>query len=342
MASLKRDTRLTPWQSTLCGGVAGVVSRTVTAPLDVVKVLSQVGTFHSKQGIGGTFQLLCKAEGVRALWKGNLTACVRLFPYSAVQLAAYRRFTSLFMDDLGRISKWQAIVSGGLAGVVAAAVIYPTDVVKTRLIVQNSLEPTYRGILHALCSIYYQEGFRSLYRGISLSVLGAIPFSASLFFMDISLDRIWQESGVHLSPLQHFANGCLAAAVAQTMSFPFETVKRKMQAQSQLLPHCGGVDVHFNGMVDCFRQIVKTKGVLSLWNGLTANLLKVVPYFGLMFSTYECCKRFCLYQNGYIISPLGYQLTPGVDQSLRPQELQELRKFLRAKDFAARKPSLKS
>ncbi|MEE6496894.1 hypothetical protein FKM82_002518 [Ascaphus truei] len=170
----------------------------------------------------------------------------------------------------------------------------------------------------------------------------AIPFSVGLFLMDISLDRMWQDPGIQFTPLQYFVNGCLAAGVAQTLSFPLETVKRKMQAQSQVLPHCGGVDVHFNGMLDCFRQTVKTKGVLGLWNGLTANLLKVVPYFGLLFSTFECCKRFCLYRNGYIVSPLSYQLSPGVDQSLRPQELQEVRKFLRAKDFASRKPALKS
>lgn len=51
-----------------------------------------------------------------------------------------------------------------------------------------------------------------------------------------------------------------------------------LQAQSHILPHCGGVDVHFNGVVDCFRQIVKIKGILSLWNGLTANLLKVTLF----------------------------------------------------------------
>ncbi|KAL8180875.1 UNVERIFIED_CONTAM: hypothetical protein K2H54_038314 [Gekko kuhli] len=70
---------------------------------------------------------------------------------------------------------------------------------------------------------------------------------------------------------------------------------------------------------------MKTKGVLALWNGLMANLLRVVPYFGVMFSTFEFCKRVCLYQNGYIDSPLSYKLTPGVDQSLQPRELQELK-----------------
>ncbi|XP_067853360.1 solute carrier family 25 member 43 [Heptranchias perlo] len=340
MAVGKRDSRITYCQSLGCGGMAGVFSRTLTCPLDVIKVLSQVGTFHTKRGFLGTFQLLYEAEGLRALWKGNCIACVRLFPYSAVQLSAYNKFVSLFMDDFGHISHWSAVVAGSLAGIMAAVLTYPTELIETRLIVQNSADPTYRGIVHTFHTIYTKEGFSALYRGSSVTILGAVPFSAGSFLVYINLDKLWNMPSAKLTPLQNFANGCLAVGVAQTLSFPFETVKRKMQAQSPLLPHYGGVDVHFTGVMDCFKQIVKTKGVLSLWNGLTANLLKIVPYYGLMFSTFEFCKRACLYKNGYIVSPLSYQLIPGVDQSLRAEELQELRRLIREKSFETNQSTL--
>ncbi|XP_069748726.1 solute carrier family 25 member 43 isoform X1 [Narcine bancroftii] len=333
MAVDRRDPRITFCQSLCCGAVAGIFSRSLTCPLDVVKVLSQVGTFHSKKGFLGTFQLLAEAEGPRALWKGNCIACLRLFPYNTSQLSAYNKFVNLFMDNLGHISHCSAIVAGSLAGIVAAVLTYPTELIETRLIVQNSRAPTYRGIAHALVTIYTREGFPALYRGASLTILGAVPFSASSFLVYVNLDKLWNKPSVKFTPLQNFANGCLAAGVAQALSFPFDTVKRKMQAQSPLLPHYGGVDVHFTGVVDCFKQIVKTKGFLSLWNGLSANLLKIVPYYGLMFSTFEYCKRACLYKNGYIVSPLSYQLSPGVDQSLRAEELQELKKLIRGKSF---------
>ncbi|XP_007891311.2 solute carrier family 25 member 43 isoform X2 [Callorhinchus milii] len=314
MAVGRRDVRMTCWQGLVCGGLAGLSSRSATCPLDVVKVLSQVGTFHTKRGFLRTFQLLYEAEGLRAFWKGNCIACARLFPYSTVQLSAYNN----------------AIVAGSLAGIVAAILTYPTEVIETRLIIQDSTDPTYRGITHTFHTIYSKEGFSALYRGASLTILGAIPFSAGSFLVYINLDNLWRKPSVKFTALQNFANGCLAAGVAQTLSFPFETVKRKMQAQSPLLPHYGGVDVHFTGIVECFKQIIKTKGILSLWNGLTANLIKIVPYYGLMFSIFEFCKRACLYKNGYIVSPLSYQLIPGVDQSLRPQEL---RSVIRGKNF---------
>lgn len=67
---------------------------------------------------------------------------------------------------------------------------------------------------------------------------------------------------------------------------------------------------------------------------------QIVPYFGVMFGTFEFCKRICLYHNGYIVSPLSYKLTPGVDQSLKPQELRELKKFFKTGKLNSRKPTL--
>ncbi|XP_017712865.1 PREDICTED: solute carrier family 25 member 43 [Rhinopithecus bieti] len=289
MATWRRDGRLTGGQRLLCAGLAGALSLSLTAPLE---------------------------------------------------LATARRFVVMFTDDLGHISQWSSIMAGSLAGMVSTIVTYPTDLIKTRLIVQNMLEPSYRGLLHAFSTIYQQEGFLALYRGVSLTVVGALPFSAGSLLVHMNLEKIWNGPRDQFSLPQNFANVCLAAAVTQTLSFPFETVKRKMQAQSPYLPHSGGVDVHFSGAVDCFRQIVKAQGILGLWNGLTANLLKIAPYFGIMFSTFEFCKRICLYQNGYILSPLSYKLTPGVDQSLQPQELRELKKFFKTRKLKSKKPTL--
>lgn len=82
------------------------------------------------------------------------------------------RFVVMFTDDLGHISQWSSIMAGSLAGMVSTIVTYPTDLIKTRLIVQNMLEPSYRGLLHAFSTIYQQEGFLALYRGVSLTVVG--------------------------------------------------------------------------------------------------------------------------------------------------------------------------
>lgn len=67
---------------------------------------------------------------------------------------------------------------------------------------------------------------------------------------------------------------------------------------------------------------------------------QIVPYFGLLFTCFEMCKQLCLYRNGYIVSPLSYKLTPGVDQSLGPYELQEVKRYLKNRNFASGESSL--
>lgn len=91
MASVKKDDRLTRSQSFMCVGFAGIFSKTVTSPLEVVKIKSQVGTFHSKRGLWQSFLLIYQHEGLRGFWKGNLASCLRLFPYTAVHLTTYKK-----------------------------------------------------------------------------------------------------------------------------------------------------------------------------------------------------------------------------------------------------------
>lgn len=100
--------------------------------------------------------------------------CLFLLPLMISLLCFYCRLVILFTDELGHISHWRAIIAGSLAGMVATVVTYPTDLIKTRLIVQNRLEPSYEGILHAFYKIYHQEGLLALYRGVTPAILGKI------------------------------------------------------------------------------------------------------------------------------------------------------------------------
>lgn len=104
----------------------------------------------------------------------NLSSVLFILSLTVPLLCVYSRLVILFTDELGHISHWRAIMAGSLAGMVATIMTYPTDLIKTRLIVQNRLEPSYEGILHAFYKIYHQEGLLALYRGVSPAILGKI------------------------------------------------------------------------------------------------------------------------------------------------------------------------
>ncbi|XP_022098882.1 solute carrier family 25 member 43-like [Acanthaster planci] len=324
MGGAARDHRLTYLQTFTCTTVAGVTSRSLTAPLDVIKVLSQVGTKETKQGFFKAFVNLYQSQGLRAFWKGNLIGCLRLSPFSTIQFSAFYKLKSRLADENGRMSPPKALLAGSLGGMVATVVTYPTDMVKTRLIVQstNKQRRRYRGIVHAFKLILKEEGLLAFYRGLYVSLLGSMPFSACTFLIYELLDTLWDTPRYMLTPVQNFFNGCIAAAVAQTVSFPFDTIRKKLQAQSFVMKNGGGVDIHpFRGMIMAFRKTNDAYGMKGLWRGNTANICKIAPYAGLMFMAYEACKRGFLFQNGYTQSLFDDTPLPGVDQTLKPDEV---------------------
>eukprot|EP00800_Vazella_pourtalesii_P015709 TRINITY_DN4310_c1_g2_i1.p1 TRINITY_DN4310_c1_g2~~TRINITY_DN4310_c1_g2_i1.p1 ORF type:complete len:333 (+),score=61.22 TRINITY_DN4310_c1_g2_i1:898-1896(+) len=323
MGKSKKDDRMTFWQNFVSGGIAGVTSRTITSPLDVVKILAQVGTKDTKQGFLKSFGNIYRNEGIRAFWKGNGIACIRLFPYTAIQFAAFNKFKLMLVDDQGRLSVLHAMLAGSGGGITATVITYPTDMVKTRLTAQHT-DPTkkaYKGIVDAFGKIFAQEGILAFYKGMSTSIIGVIPFAGGTFMAYEVLDRAWDKPKAKMTPMENFINGCLAAAFAQTFSFPFDTIRKKLQAQSKALAGGGGVDIQFTGMADAFVQTVRKNGILGLWSGTSANLAKVAPYAGLMFMAFEASKRVFLYQNGYTKSPWRDDPKEEVDQSLKPDEL---------------------
>jgi solute carrier family 25 protein 43 len=329
-AKSKKDDRMTFAQTFVSGGISGVASRTITSPLDVVKILFQVGTKETKAGFMQSFSNIYKRDGLKGFWKGNGIACVRLFPYNAVQFAAFNKMKVWFTDpNTGKMSVMNSLLAGSLAGIAATVTTYPTDMVKTRLTADHadkkSSHAKYKGIFDCFGTVLREEGILAFYKGMSTSILGVIPFAGGTFASYEFLDKMWGKPKDKMTPMENFINGCLAASFAQTFSFPFDTVRKKLQAQSKTVTKDMGPDVQFNGMVDCFIQTIRQhpRGIFGLWSGTTANLAKVAPYAGIMFAAYEACKRGCLYLNGYTTSPFKDEPIPGVPQDLTPGELKK-------------------
>lgn len=82
-------------------------------------------------------------------------------------------------------------------------------------------------------------------------------------------------------------------------------------------------DIEVNGLWDALRKTVRTHGIIGLYAGTTANLVKVVPNIGATFATFEFCRRLFLWINGYSASPMQDIPKPGVDQTLSPSQLKQ-------------------
>jgi solute carrier family 25 (adenine nucleotide translocator) protein 4/5/6/31 len=85
----------------LAGGVAGCIAKTVTAPIERVKLLIQTqaanprivsGEVQAYSGMVSTVRRVCAEQGVGALWRGNVPNCIRFFPTQAFNFAFKDRY----------------------------------------------------------------------------------------------------------------------------------------------------------------------------------------------------------------------------------------------------------
>lgn len=70
---------------------------------------------------------------------------------------------------------YERLISGSLAGSLSQSIIYPLEVIKTRLCLRTTGQ--YRGIVDAMRKIYRIEGYRTFYRGFCVNLVGILPYS---------------------------------------------------------------------------------------------------------------------------------------------------------------------
>lgn len=271
----------------IAGGIAGATSRTATAPLDRLKVVLQVQT--TRASIVPAIKSLWKEGSFLGFFRGNGLNVVKVAPESAIRFYTYEMLKNVIGhakgEDKANIGASARLVAGGAAGALAQAVIYPMDLLKTRLQVEAGKVPS----LGALSKeIWVQEGPRAFYRGIVPSLLGIIPYAG----IDLAAYETLKDTskkyilnGGEPEPLVQLGCGTISGALGATCVYPLQVIRTRMQAQRS------NTDTAYNGMSDVFWKTLQSEGLRGFYKGILPNLLKVVPSASIMYLVYEKMKK---------------------------------------------------
>ncbi|GAB4833966.1 hypothetical protein Ancab_032216 [Ancistrocladus abbreviatus] len=266
----------------VAGAIAGAAAKTVTAPLDRIKLLMQTHGLRVSQESGRkaiTFiealTLIGKEEGIKGYWKGNLPQVIRIIPYSAAQLFSYEAYKKLFEGKDGELSVFGRLAAGACAGMTSTFVTYPLDVLRLRL----AVEPGYRTMSEVALSMLREEGFCSFYNGLGPSLIGIAPYIAVNFcvfdLLKNSLPEKYQKR-----PETSLATALLSATIATLTCYPLDTIRRQMQMKG----------TPYNTVVDAFAGIVARDGWVGLYRGFVPNALKNLPNSSIRLTTFDTVK----------------------------------------------------
>ncbi|KAG9251308.1 mitochondrial 2-oxodicarboxylate carrier 1 [Emericellopsis atlantica] len=170
--------------------------------------------------------------------------------------------------------------AGAIAGVSEILVMYPLDVVKTRVQLQTGKGGAdhYNGMVDCFRKIVKNEGFSRLYRGISAPILMEAPKRATKFAANDEWGKVWRNvfGAPKMTQSLSILTGASAGATEAFVVVPFELVKIRMQDKSSA--------GKYNGAIDCVTKTIRNEGILSLYQGLESTMWRHIlwnaGYFG--------------------------------------------------------------
>lgn len=201
-------------------------------------------------GISECMQIMLNEGGSRSMWRGNGINVLKIAPETALKFAAYEQMKRLIRgEDASRqMSIVERFYAGAAAGGISQTIIYPMEVLKTRLALRKTGQ--YAGIADAAAKIYKNEGARSFYRGYVPNILGILPYAGIDLAVYETLKRRYiasHDNNEQPSFLVLLACGSTSSALGQLCSYPLALVRTRLQAQGEQQNY------HF----DCKQKIAK-------------------------------------------------------------------------------------
>ena len=257
----------------IIGGSAGVISRTATAPLELYKM--QLQSNYLKES---TMINVIKREGIRFLWKGNLTNCIRVFPQFSINYGVYNKCRTkhfYYIQD----EKIKNFLSGGVAGLVSMTAVYPLETIRTRLALQMQ-----RSHYTTPWNVVKKLTIPELYGGLKISLLGFGPFNALNFMFYNMYQEYFNKYIDNSTTTKLLAGGCSGVS-SLSITYPTDLLRRRFQMEG-----FNKETPKYNGILDGFKTIIKNEGVIGLYRGLGVAYIRIFPCLAIQFWCMETGK----------------------------------------------------
>jgi len=267
------------------GGIAGAVAKTMTAPMEKVKLAIQnqdsnpriiSGEMQRYKGMGDCYVRHVKELGVASLWRGNVANCIRYVPTAAFNLAFKDNIKRMFPKydkntQFGKFAMSQ-IASGAAAGGCTNTLVYPLIYVRTVLGADIGKVKKFNGMGDCLIKTARSGGVLSLYNGIGPSTIGIVVYRGAQFGLQdiVKAFNPWQQEVSARGLVSKFCVAQLAVSVSGICAYPFDTMQRRLQIEASK----PAAEKLYTSMPDCFSKILAKEGPKGFFKGAFANILR--------------------------------------------------------------------
>ncbi|KEY65471.1 hypothetical protein S7711_08311 [Stachybotrys chartarum IBT 7711] len=176
---------------------------------------------------------------------------------------------------------------GSVAGAFGAFMVYPIDLVKTRLQNQRGAQPgqrLYKNSIDCFQKVFRNEGLKGLYSGVLPQLVGVAPEKAIKLTVNDLVRNYFTDKGKIWWGHEVLA-GATAGGCQVVFTNPLEIVKIRLQVQGEVAKTVENVPKR------SAMWIVRNLGLVGLYKGASACLLRDVPFSAIYFPTYSHLKK---------------------------------------------------
>ncbi|KAH6774194.1 Mitochondrial substrate carrier family protein [Perilla frutescens var. hirtella] len=263
----------------------GGLVHTIVAPIERAKLLLQTqesnmailaGGPHKRfRGMVDCIVRTVREEGILSLWRGNGSSVIRYYPSVALNFSLKDLYRNILRGNAQEGSLLSGptanFAAGSAAGCTTLIIIYPLDIAHTRLAADLGRTETrqFRGIGHFLNTVYSKDGVRGVYRGLPASLQGMVVHRGLYFGgFDTIKEMMVKESSSDVVLWKRWAAAQAVTTAAGMLSYPLDTVRRRMMMQSGLEKPM------YRTTFDCWRTIYKVEGFASFYRGAMSNIFR--------------------------------------------------------------------
>lgn len=198
-------------------------------------------------------------------------------------------------SETNPINFTENFVLSGIAALISKTTAAPAERIKILLQNQNELikqgiitEP-YAGIRNCAARVYRKDGFWSFWRGNWANCVRYIPTQAMNFALKDHIKSFFP-TGKTATNFQKLSRNTMAGGVAGaltlTVVYPLDFARNRLgadvrNAQGQQL---------YSGLIDVYRKIIKTDGLLGLYRGFSLGVIGIFIYRAIYFGFYDTLK----------------------------------------------------
>ncbi|KAM7541854.1 hypothetical protein Aperf_G00000011329 [Anoplocephala perfoliata] len=270
----------------LAGFAAGCISRTLTAPIDRLKVLRQTAA-PEIDGLNmyRSFRTLITDQGFLSLWRGNGINVLKNGPETALRFGFHGKFKDLLFPNANDLHPSQRLFVASLAGACSLTLTYPMEVLKTRMALRRTGDPD--TIIACVKVVHSQGGFRSFFRGYAVGMLSYVPYSG----LELSFFELFKRGYMEYfhgyrpgDPMPHLATPIAisiiicSSFIPMLMVYPANLMRTRFQASTASKPP---------SIVGMFMNILRADGPAGFYRGFFTSVSKTLPSVTISYLSFE-------------------------------------------------------